>query len=223
MGALLSLVLAASTAVPALHQWVTDDAQALSSTQREALDAQLREVERATGHQLVVYLGRTTAGVPIEDWAVRAFKAWRVGRAGLDDGVALLIFVDDRTSRIEVGYGLEATLTDVQSARILREVLAPKMAAGDVDGAVSAAVTSITTVIGGGELAPAAWTAVDSAKVIAGLLAVLAFIALAIWKPQLAWALLWMMSGRRRGSGSGGGGFQGGGGRSGGGGASGRW
>jgi uncharacterized protein len=79
-------------------------------------------------------------------------------------------------------------------------------------------------VIGGGELAPVAWTAVDYAKVIAGLIAVLAFIALAIWKPQLAWALLWMMSGRRRGSGSGGGGgFQGGGGRSGGGGASGRW
>jgi uncharacterized protein len=210
-------------AVAAPQRWVTDDAQALTPAVRQQLDARLEAFEQATGHQLVVYVGRTTGGVPIEDWAQRTFKEWKVGRAGLDDGAALFVFVDDRAARVEVGYGLESVLTDAASARILREVVAPKMAAGDVDGALSGGVEAIVSTIGDGAPAgsPSAPYRLGPIEWVAVALVAVAFVALAIWKPHLAWALLMLVVGRRRGGGSGG--FHGGGGRSGGGGATGRW
>src|SRR5258708_5644791 len=116
----LGLLLFALAAPPAPARWVTDDAQAMTPAARAALDQKLEAYERATGHQIVVYVARSTAGEPVEDWAARTFAQWKIGRTGLDDGVALFVFTDDHTARIEVGYGLEDVLTDVASSRILR-------------------------------------------------------------------------------------------------------
>jgi uncharacterized protein len=217
----LGLVLFALAAPPAPTRWVTDDAQAMAPAARVALDQRLREYEQTTGHQVVVYIARSTGGEPIEDWAARTFAEWKVGRTGLDDGVALFVFTDDHTARIEVGYGLEDVLTDVASSRILRRELIPKMQAHDVDGAVTGTAEAIVAALGGAGGAPAP---IPHLRVAAIVVAVVLFIALAIWQPQLAWLLLMLLTGRRRnGGGGGGGGFSGGGGRSGGAGASGRW
>ncbi len=223
MTALAPLALVLALAAPPAR-WVTDEAHALSATQRAAIDARLELFEKTTGHQVLVYLDQTTGTVPLEDFAVRTFKEWRVGRAGLDDGAVLFVFLRDRAARIEVGYGLEATLTDVESSRILREVLSPGMASGDVDGAVAKAVDAIIAALGNvpGPSSAPAFPAPPPLPGWAVAVAVALFILLAIWKPRLAWFLLMMMTGRRRGR-SGGGGFHGGGGRSGGAGASGRW
>ena len=76
------------------------------------LNARLSEYQQATGRQLIVYVAPTTADAPIEDRAVRAFAKWKVGRKGLDDGLALFIMPQDRKIWIEVGYGLKAIIPD---------------------------------------------------------------------------------------------------------------
>ncbi|HVV51223.1 MAG TPA: TPM domain-containing protein, partial [Polyangia bacterium] len=121
----LGLLLACATAraetpiPPAPDRWVTDRAAFLSPATVTDLDARLGDYDRRTGHQVLVYVDRTTGGVPIEDWAVKAFERWRVGRKGIDDGLVLFIFSDDHRLRIEVGYGLEERVPDVVASRII--------------------------------------------------------------------------------------------------------
>jgi uncharacterized protein len=225
---------------PTPTRWVTDGASFLSEPARQSLDARLQAYERQTGHQLLVFIDRTSAGVPIEDFAVRAFKAWGVGRRGQDDGLVLFIFADDHTARFEVGYGLEGSLPDITAGRIIREILAPKIQAGDHDGAVSAAMEAATAAISGdasatglagpspsgqesrGRGQPRPLT--TGQKVMIGL-AVLGFLVLLVTNPSLALFLIQVIASGSggRGGGGGGGGWSGGGGRSGGGGASGSW
>jgi uncharacterized protein len=222
---------AAETPIPpSPTDWVTDTANFLSPETVRSLDARLAAYQQATGHQLIVYIAPTTGGAPIEDWAVRAFAKWKVGRKGLDDGLALFIMSQDHKMRIEVGYGLEAVVPDAIAFRVIDEVMAPKIQAGHNDDAVTAAIDSLTGVIGGQAHAPppAPAPAPEHSKpisvfrwIVYGIGAIL-FLALLITHPALAFFLLAnIMSGG--GGGGGGGGFSGGGGRSGGGGASGSW
>ena len=222
---------------PPPTRWVTDQVGFLSEPARERLDASLADYEQATGHQLLVWIGKTTQPAPTEDWTVRAFKAWRVGRKGIDDGLILFIFSEDRKIRIEVGYGLEPIVTDVQASRIIREVIAPRIQAGDRDGAVEAGVSALTQLIGGPgasdrtvrDRRPLPLSPLQA--VLLGLVA-LVVLGLLITHPTFAAMLLFnIFSGGRGGGGGGGngggggggGGFSGGGGSSGGGGATGSW
>jgi uncharacterized protein len=233
--ALTALGRAAPAPIPAAPtQWVTDTAGYLSPAAVQTLDARLGAYQQQTGHQVIVYVAPTTGDAPIEDWAVRAFKQWKVGRQGKDDGVALFIFTKDRKLRIEVGYGLEATLTDAQSSRILREAVQPELSAGHPDAAVTAGVAGILQTLGGETArAPAAADAAGTVDVNPGvvLLIVIVVFGLLLLAVRNPWTALWLLtnilSGSRSGYGgdssSGRGGFSGGGGRSGGGGASGSW
>ncbi len=235
-GAVLVLVPLAGSAAqetplpPSPDRWVTDEAGFISAATRADLDARLESFERSTGHQILVYIGRTTGGVPIEDWAVRVFKAWQVGRRGLDDGLVLFIMAEDRRARIEVGYGLEGVVPDIIAGRIINDILVPGIQAGDNDRAVTEAVTGVLDAIAGpqGQSAEAGGEGVKSKPLssvnkIFIILAVIGFLILFITNPSLAlWLLFSILSGGR-GGGGGGGGFRGGGGRSGGGGASGSW
>jgi uncharacterized protein len=117
------------------------------------LNSRLEEYERSTGHQLIVYIGQTTGDAAIEDWAVRAFKNWTVGRKGIDDGLVLFIMAADRKLRFEVGYGLEGVVPDAIASRVINEVIVPRIQAGDRDGAVTGGMDAVMTVIGGGGLA----------------------------------------------------------------------
>lgn len=219
-------------------RFVTDHAGLLSPGAAEALNARLAAYERGTGHQVLVYVDRTTGGAPIEDWASRAFAKWRVGRAGVDDGVALFVFTGDRRMRIEVGYGLEERVPDAAAKRIIEERIAPRLRAGDGDGAIRAGTDALMTAIGGAPADAAAPVAQPQrlpvwASII-GLLVLLSVVGFGVTHPSMAaWLLFTIASGRGRGGwggggssgwgGGGGGGFSGGGGRSGGGGASGSW
>jgi uncharacterized protein len=224
---LASLARAEAPVPDAPSGWVTDEVGFLTRDAAMGLDARLARFEASTGHQVLVYIGRTTGGVPIEDWAVRAFERWRVGRKGMDDGVVLFVFADDRRVRIEVGYGLEAVLPDARAARIVDEVVVPVLRAGRRDDAVRAGAEAVLSALGGAAEPPGpdelvrqipGWTLVAGA-----LFLVLALIAFAS-NPSLAAWLLFFMSARCGGDRSRrGGGFFGGGGRSGGGGASGSW
>ena len=227
-----ALVYAAETPLPASPtQWVTDTANFLSPETVQSLNARLDAYQQATGHQLIVYVAPTTGDAPIEDWAVRAFAKWKVGRKGLDDGLALFIMTQDHKMRIEVGYGLEAVVPDAIASRVINEVMAPRIQAGHPDDAVTAAIDALTGVIGGqtSALPPARAPAQSKPLtlfqwIFYGIIGIL-ILAFVITHPVLAFYFLAnIMSGSSGGGGGGGGGgFSGGGGRSGGGGASGSW
>jgi uncharacterized protein len=226
-----ALLYAAETPIPPSPTgWVTDTANFMSPEALRSLDARLSAYEKGTGHQLIVYIAATSGDAPIEDWAVRAFKAWKVGRKGLDDGLALFIMSKDRKVRIEVGYGLEGVVPDAIASRVINEVIVPRIQGGDPDGAVTAGIDALTSVIGGqaGPL-PGARTPKQTKSLsvfqwilygIGGILLLIFFIT----NPSLAFFfLVTILSGGNRQGAGGGGGFGGGGGRSGGGGASGSW
>jgi uncharacterized protein len=220
--------------IPASPQrWVTDEAGLLSAPTRAELDAKLESYERKTGHQVVVWIGNTIGDTPLDEFATKTFEAWRLGKKGADDGVLLIVLARDRKMAIEVGYGLESRLPDAIASRIIHDVMAPKLRAGDANGGIAAGIDAILASIegqpfvGDPSAAPAAREAprLDAAKLIViGLLAI-GFLVLLVTNPSLALSLLYVLASGRHGSGGGrsGGGFVGGGGRSGGGGARGSW
>jgi uncharacterized protein len=140
----------AEPAIPAApSRWVTDTAGLLSEANRDALDARLQAYEASSGHQVVVWIGRTMGDAPLDEFAVKVFQAWRIGRKGHDDGVLVLLLADDRAIDIEVGYGLEGRLTDALSHRIIDEIMVPRLRAGQPDAAVSAGVDAVLAGIEG--------------------------------------------------------------------------
>ncbi len=127
LAALLALQLAA-TAVPELTGPVVDQAGLLSGPERrrlEGLARAARAVHGGTGVQLQYLLVPSLEGQPIEDFSIRVAEAWKLGTKGEDNGVLVTVAVKDRAVRIEVGGGLEGGLTDAQSSRIIRAVIAP--------------------------------------------------------------------------------------------------
>jgi len=222
----------AGTPIPASPQrWLSDTVGLLSPGAAAEFDARLESFARTTGRQVIVYIGDTTGGIPIEDWAVKAFESWKVGRRGMDDGLALFVMVADKRLRIEVGYGLEGVVPDALAGRVINEEIVPRLQAGDNDGAVRAGIERLLAIVSGDEAAsggaeePGAkpsrpLTLIE--KVMIGI-GILLFLILLITNPSLAIYLLFSILSGGRGGGGGGGGFSGGGGRSGGGGASGSW
>ncbi len=142
--------------IPALQQRVTDQTGTLDSTQRDALERTLTALETDKGAQLAVLLVDTTGDEPIEQYAVRAFDTWRLGREKVDDGVLLLIAKSDRKLRIEVGYGLEGAVPDVIASRIIREQITPHFKKADFAAGVLAGVTALDKQIRGEALPPPA-------------------------------------------------------------------
>lgn len=152
--AVMLLVLAAGPAqaevgVPDPAGHVTDLTGTLTAAQRSALDEQLAAFEQRKGAQVVILLVPTTQPEAIEQYALRVAERWRLGRAGVDDGALLLVAKDDRTLRIEVGYGLEGVLTDATARRIIDEIIVPRFRTGDFYGGITAGVTRVLAVIDG--------------------------------------------------------------------------
>lgn len=240
-GALLARVSHAAPELPPTpRSRVTDTVGVLTVPARVSLERRLEEYQQRSGHQIVVWIGSSLEGMPIEEFAVRTFEQWGVGRAGLDDGLAVFIFTEDRKIRIEVGYELEDRVTDLMASRIIREVMQPRLQAGDFDGAVLGAVEGLVATIEGraGALPDARGpphpesqqVELTPAKVIVYAIVGVALLVLFITNPRLALWLLFVLAHRGGGGGyrGGGGGFGGGGGgfgggRSGGGGATGGW
>jgi len=140
--------LAADFAVPPRPQTeVVDAAGALSADARLGLESELESFESKTGHHVIVYIGQTTGDVPLETWTAQTAQTWRVGQKGKDDGAVLFLFMQDHKVRIEVGYGLESSLTDANASQIIENTIVPRMKSGDTDGAVTAGVAAILTTI----------------------------------------------------------------------------
>jgi uncharacterized protein len=146
---LVTVTAARAAEVPYLSGRVVDEAEILTPAVRERLTAVLKAHEDAATNQIAVLTVPTIAPESIEDYAVRVFKAWKLGQAGKDNGVLVVVVPRDRKLRIEVGYGLEATLTDATAAGIIRDVMTPRFKAGDFDAGVGAGVDAIVGVLEG--------------------------------------------------------------------------
>jgi uncharacterized protein len=105
---------------------VNDYAALLLPDARARLEAQLTERERASGAQMAIAIFRSLEGEDVADVANRLFRQWRLGQKGLDNGLLLVLFVQERKVRIEVGYGLEPVVTDAIAGRVIREAIAPR-------------------------------------------------------------------------------------------------
>jgi uncharacterized protein len=112
------------------------------------VDNELNDYQRRSGNQIAVAVVKTTGSKSIEDYSIDLARAWGVGQKGKDNGVLVLIAYDDHKLRIEVGRGHEGELTDLQSGRIIREQMTPRLKAGDVGGAIEAGTTAIRHALG---------------------------------------------------------------------------
>src|SRR5215203_4967212 len=142
----------ALVAVPPLSGRVVDQTATLSSGDIASLQQTLRSFESRKGSQIAVLIVPTTDGEAIEQFSLRVAEAWKIGRKKIDDGALLVVAKNDRKLRIEVGYGLEGTLTDVTSKRIIDEEITPKFKSGDFAGGVSAGINRMIRVIDGEKL-----------------------------------------------------------------------
>jgi len=232
-----------AVAFPPLTGRVVDQANVLSARERDDLTSKLAELETKSGIQLVVATVNSLQGEEIEPYANELFRTWKLGEKTKNNGVLLLVAPNQHRVRIEVGYGLEGTLTDALSKIIIANAIAPRFKMGDFDGGVARGIDDIITVL---TTDAAEWQQRPSLRLdgqappdwlswllMAGAIALLT---LFILSPGFRWFLLNVMlnilvnSGGPRGGAfprgggfPGGGGFGGGGGSSGGGGASGSW
>jgi uncharacterized protein len=147
-----TFVALADVAVPPLSGRVVDQTGTLSAGDIASLTQKLKDLETRKGSQVAVLIVPTTQPETIEQFSIRAAEAWKVGRKKIDDGALLVVAKDDRKLRIEVGYGLEGSLTDVTANRIINEIIVPKFRTGDFSGGVDAGVDRIIAVIDGEKL-----------------------------------------------------------------------
>ncbi len=143
---------AADVAVPPLSGRVVDQTGTLSSGDIASLTQTLKSLEARKGSQVAVLIVPTTEPETIEQYSIRVAEAWKIGRKKIDDGALLVVAKNDRHLRIEVGYGLEGSLTDATTKRIIDEDITPKFKAGDFAGGLTAGVNRMIRIIDGEQL-----------------------------------------------------------------------
>lgn len=139
----------AEVPVPALKIQIVDTTGTLNAQQQAELIQKLQAFENKKGSQIAVLLVQSTQPETIEQYALRVAESWKIGRKNIDDGAILVVALQDKALRIEVGYGLEGALNDITAKRIIEEVIIPKFRTGDFAEGVMAGVDQIINVIEG--------------------------------------------------------------------------
>src|SRR5690349_41975 len=138
--------------VPKLTAHVQDSTGTLTVPERDALEAKLTSFEREKGSQVAVLLVPSIGSEAIEDFAGRVTDEWKLGRKGVDDGVLFVIAKQDRKMRIHTGRGVQGTLTDALSKRIVSDIVSPRFRSGDFAGGIDEGVDAILKAVAGEEL-----------------------------------------------------------------------
>jgi uncharacterized protein len=248
----LFTIIAFALDFPPLTGRVVDQANVMSAESKSDIEGKLKALEDKSGIQLVVATVKSLQGGDIETYANELFRFWKLGQAQKNNGVLLLVAPAEHKVRIEVGYGLEGTLTDALSSVIISSAIIPRFKTGDFSGGIQRGVDGIISVLSGDT---ADWQPKpnvrrqDASGDVDNLFPILFFIAIVF----VCWYLIrnangggppssgggtrrgggpvfipyggsgWGGGGFGGGGGGFGGGFSGGGGSSGGGGASGGW
>lgn len=227
---------------PSPTGYVNDFAGVLDASTTSQLTNILTAFNEQTQNEIAVATVPSLGGEPIENYAVKLYQEWGLGKKGKDNGALILMALNERAVRIEVGYGLEGIINDAMAGRIIRETMIPWFKKGDFsNGLLNGAVEIVTIIakkenikfdptaaLGGQKLHSLKSSGPPHLSRLLNLIVIVFLILLFIKNP---WAFLLIMSlprgrfgGGFGGGGLGRGGFGGfGGGLSGGGGASGRW
>jgi uncharacterized protein len=241
----------ASEIPPKPNHYFNDYVSLVTPQTAQQLDQRLENFERETSNQILVVIYKSLPeGAALADFTEAAFRAWKPGQQGKNNGAILFLFVNDRKAWIQTGYGLEGALPDAICRRIIGDELAPRFQAGDFSGGLTAAVDAMIAATKGeykGTGKTVAQARQQKAVTANGvinfifLLIVFGLIAVTFFRNLRRGTLLssagsarpggiWFIGGGGGGfpggggsGGGGGGGFSGGGGDSGGGGAGGSW
>ncbi len=138
---------ATSLAIPEFTPNVVDANGFLDAAAKERVNLELQRIRDESHIWGAVFIVDTLNGEAIEDVATETFKQWKLGQAGVDNGLLLVLAINDRKSRFEVGYGLEGSITDVAALHALDGQLAPKMRQDDVAGAIVDAFGFLSRVV----------------------------------------------------------------------------
>ncbi|EPW0416215.1 TPM domain-containing protein, partial [Providencia stuartii] len=133
--------------IPTMTSHVVDEAHLLTTEQRDSLARRLALFQQQTGSQIAILIVKSTSPLDIESYAEKVFNQWRIGRINIDDGVLLLVAVNDRTMRIEVGYGLEGAISDSLAKRILEYDFIPEFKRGNYAGGLNRTIDSLIALI----------------------------------------------------------------------------
>ncbi|OYV52919.1 MAG: hypothetical protein B7Z77_01005 [Acidocella sp. 20-58-15] len=140
-------VAAQTLTFPALTGRVVDEAGLLDQTDRAAITQSLADLEAQTKDQMVVVTLKSLDGTSIEDYGYQLGRYWQIGQKGEDNGVLLIVVPTEKAVRIEVGYGLEGTLTDATSQIIIQNAILPQFKAGDFPDGIKDGVAEIIKVL----------------------------------------------------------------------------
>lgn len=184
--AMLAMAAWAQVAVPELSRRVTDLTTTLSVDQVAALEDKLAAFESSKGSQIAVLLVPTTQPEDIAQFGIRVADKWKIGRAQIDDGVILIVAKDDRTLRLEVGYGLEGVIPDAIAKRVIAETITPHFKAGDFYGGIDAGIGQLIRLIEGETLPPPRQAGAEGDDAVFG--------ALVIGGVVIGWLLSTLMS-----------------------------
>lgn len=242
---LAPIAAAAEPTFPELTGRIVDNADLLSPAEEAALTEELKALEDKSSDQLVVVTLPSLQGYPIEDYGYRLGRHWGIGTAKLDNGALLIVAPNERKVRIEVGRGLEGTLTDALSRLIIESTILPRFREGDFASGIKDGVHDVTLVLTGdaAEVEARAKAREDADNPAIDWFFVILWSAIWLWVLYIIWRAArdapraarrsggpvivpgptWSGGGGGWSSGGGGGGFSGGGGSFGGGGASGGW
>ena len=143
----LASLAAAALTFPPLTGRVVDAANVIPPDTRDALEQKLADLETKSGVQLVVATVPSLQGQDIAPFANELFRTWKLGQAKTNSGALLLVAPNEKRVRIEVGYGLEGTITDAMSETIIANAIAPKFKAGDFGGGIQRGVDDIITLL----------------------------------------------------------------------------
>jgi len=228
--------LAAAERIPPVPAgFFNDYAGVVPAGTADDLNRQLQQYERESSNQLLVAVyAKMESASSVEDYTVRIAQAWKVGQAGKNNGAVLFVFKDDHKLFIQVGYGLEATLTDARAHEIVENILKPRFRAGNYDAGLREAVGAMIAATKGEYRGTGRTHAESSPGFTISFQTILTLFV-------ILWVVISMIRAARRGvvyssrrrsglggifwtgGGGGGGGFSGGGGSFGGGGAGGSW
>jgi uncharacterized protein len=212
----------ATTPAPALTARIVDNARMLDPATTASLTAALADFERKSGDQVVVVTVASLNGTPIEDFGYQLGRRWGIGQKDKNNGALLIVARDDHKVRIEVGYGLEGTLTDALSSTIINQIIVPAFKQNNFNKGIADGTMAIIKVLDGDPDAvppPARASAEANARPLIPIFFILMVLVLIVLSRGGGRGRGGLLAGTILGSGGfGGGGFGGGGGGFGGGG-----
>lgn len=135
--------------VPSNDGWVTDLAHLLSSAEERELEAAMEAYKRGSGHDIALLTVPDLRGRTIEEFALEVARTWKLGSVETNDGALLVVAKSERKLRIEVGRGLEGTLTDARCAQIIRNDITPQFKAGRFGDGIRNGIAAMQAAAGG--------------------------------------------------------------------------